>query len=655
MIISHKIDEFFLELFPRVVKLAGDRNLLAEEAAEYFRVGPYKPKVWIEGDLLFVEADLPKINSEKKDIDKVTELCEKRRYALAKPILEKLIRKNPGVSEYHRVYGQIFFDEKEFDKSADCLLDALRWDPRNYNALIMMGNIFAGPKNDSATAMKYYDLALGIRTDDYITLNNIGANLLKVGKTDEGMRYLEIAYEINPDYANSAIGLALGYRDKEQHEKAFRYAAEAFNKAGNKKELKNYAGSLLQDSAKKMSDEKAVDDVLEKLRSRLAYEIEKPILLEQDDNIGTPAKLEIAEYRGRDEHIIKFKSKEEYLQHLICHELGHVRLIIEARQNNANKAFAATGDNLHAFKSDYEGYAKRMMNRGYAAETVDEIQQSLYNGLNLQLYNAPLDLIIEKRIYEEYRELRGLQFLSLEKLFREGIEAVTHTDSRIFPEDIVSKSKILNYLNALLMRDLFTLDLTGLYGITKSERKQAEEFYQEFREIENGFEPGFEYELIARWGSRLGLSKYFELVPEKEFLGDNAVKNLTDRIKKDFDEYWHKEPPDRMKGPVDYGDDPAGQMAVIMYCVDALNTFRGMSTEEVKKVAFEIGLLGTTGINPSDKERRFNLGSLPGKKFTALQLLAFMYVSWKLVKPDLDTGLNFEKEYEAAKKMTERE
>jgi cytochrome c-type biogenesis protein CcmH/NrfG len=60
------------------------------------------------------------------------------------------------VSEYHRILGQIYSEEGEQDKAVNCLIDAIRWDPRNNHALIMMGNVFARHYNDIETAMTYY-------------------------------------------------------------------------------------------------------------------------------------------------------------------------------------------------------------------------------------------------------------------------------------------------------------------------------------------------------------------------------------------------------------------------------------------------------------------------------------------------------------------
>ena len=91
-----------------------------------------------------------------------------------------------------------------------------------------------------------------------------------------------------------------------------------------------------------------------------------------------------------------------------------------------------------------------------------------------------------------------------------------------------------------------------------------------------------------------------------------------------------------------------------MYCLSALQHFEDMELAEIQKVGFEIGLLGQQGIDPTNPDKKYTLKSIPGKEFTGLQLLAYMYAAFQVIDPFLDTGLDFKKEYEAAKKLHEK-
>jgi hypothetical protein len=90
-----------------------------------------------------------------------------------------------------------------------------------------------------------------------------------------------------------------------------------------------------------------------------------------------------------------------------------------------------------------------------------------------------------------------------------------------------------------------------------------------------------------------------------------------------------------------------------MYCLDTLKRFENMPLEKIKEIAFEVGLLGTEGIDYTKPDRRYSLKSLPGEHFTGLQMLVFMYVGFKKIDPTVNTGLDFEDAYQTALKLLE--
>ena len=133
MQIIPKIDDFLFTIFPNIKK--GDEQSLIIALQEYYTYGPYKPKVSIEDNWIKIDIDSPTIVSQDGDYKKVIALCEKGKYSDAKPILNNLIGKNPTISEYHRIMGQILSDEGDQEEAINCLIDALRWDSKNGWAL----------------------------------------------------------------------------------------------------------------------------------------------------------------------------------------------------------------------------------------------------------------------------------------------------------------------------------------------------------------------------------------------------------------------------------------------------------------------------------------------------------------------------------------
>jgi hypothetical protein len=86
------------------------------------------------------------------------------------------------------------------------------------------------------------------------------------------------------------------------------------------------------------------------------------------------------------------------------------------------------------------------------------------------------------------------------------------------------------------------------------------------------------------------------------------------------------------------------RMDAVMYCIGALKTFAAKPPEPVKKVAFEVALLGAKGFDVNDPAQKYQLRSLPGT-FSGLHLVSIMYVAFKLVDPTADVGFDLSEAY----------
>jgi tetratricopeptide (TPR) repeat protein len=219
MTIIHVIDEFLRTLFPDIdIK---NEEQIKKALTQYFTYDNYMPKVEIKDGFAYVEFDTDKLFEQKRVFDEVVVLCEKGRYDQAKPLLDELIEANPTNSEYYRIRGQIYSDEGNQEEAINYLIDALKWNPKNGWALLMIGNIFAKFKDDIDTAMKYYDQALKVNPDDNISMNNIGANLMQQGNINEAEKFFLKAVEIDDNYPNTHYALGMIESIKGNDKKAF--------------------------------------------------------------------------------------------------------------------------------------------------------------------------------------------------------------------------------------------------------------------------------------------------------------------------------------------------------------------------------------------------------------------------------------------------
>jgi len=90
----------------------------------------------------------------------------------------------------------------------------------------------------------------------------------------------------------------------------------------------------------------------------------------------------------------------------------------------------------------------------------------------------------------------------------------------------------------------------------------------------------------------------------------------------------------------------------MMYCLDALNKFKNLPIDDVRKITIEIATLGMSGLDVNDPDQKYQIRSLEGH-FSGLHLLSIEYVGFKMIDPSVDIGFDLTKEYAAAKKMHE--
>ena len=653
-----EIDDFLLELFPNYKNSENNLEILKDELIQYYSFGPYKPNVTIKEGWAIIEIDTSTIINQQSDFRKVISLCEKTNYTEAKKILIPLISKNPTNSEYHRIMGQVLSEEGEQEEAINSLIDALKWNPKNGFALLMMGNIFAKYQNDIDTAIKYYNQALKINPSDYLAINNIGANLLQLGKTKEGIEYLERGYNLNPQFTNTTYGLAKAYQKIDDLPKAFFYSLECLKNSNIDRGGVNIL-ALTQEIASEIC---SIDDgikIFNQFKHQLEIKTGKEIRVKIDESIPTAAKIEFAENYNRDYHLIKYKPSYPAIVHLIMHELVHLEFATQARNEKANMLFISGKEKKVRFKNDHKREFEQLVKEGINEDNITKVILSLYDGINSQIFNTPVDLFIEDYLFENFPELRPYQFISLTRLITEGKDAVTNkTVIKLTPKNILSSSKVLNLVNNLQIKDLYGVDLLKQFNAQLPEIKAAERMWNEFLEYRTDRKPAEEYELIQHWGEDLKLENYFELVDEIDYRNNpKTVEDVLKSIEEDpFGTEVDKNAKERkMQAFLEREDVIGTNDAVIWFMVDALQYFEKMPIDKIKSIAYEIAMIGAQGINPANGNQ-YKVPSIPTKEFSGYHLLAYYYTAWKLAIPDKVEmlGLPYNKEYEIAVGMNQQ-
>lgn len=398
MKIHFRRSEFLSQLFPSI-NINNDIQL-EHAIKEFYSYSGFTPKVKISNDVIEIAFMEKLLEEDTSGFHHATSLCAQGKFAEARPLFEKLIEKNPTVSEYYRNLAQTYEEEGQHEKAIDLLIDALKWDPKNHWALILMGNIYARYLDDVQTAMTYYDQVVEADPGNYIALNNIGGAFLQSGKLNLAERYLSKAYHANAEYPNITLGMGLLNLQKGDLRQSFQFAIDTLrNEQKTESQVYQTALKLALDSAQHLVRQQVGKETLVDFIQEIETLTGKEVKIDEDEKLPTAAKVEIAENHNRDYHKILHNPKYPQTDHLIAHELVHLKLAEEARRTESNMLFIAKNSTYHQFLKTIEGNLKKLEKRGIPETSIAKYSKDLFEGILRQVFNTPIDLFIEDFLY----------------------------------------------------------------------------------------------------------------------------------------------------------------------------------------------------------------------------------------------------------------
>lgn len=629
----------------------------------------YSAEVTIDGDYVKVKVDQQDLEQSQQEFYEITTLCEKRQFNEAHSRLVQFLKKHSRHSEGYRILAQMEMEAGNIDKAIDINIEALRCDPKNAWALLLMGNLYSKYKDDYKVGRTYYDSVLKYSPDNFIAINNIAAIMMEKKDYDHAIPMFEQALKGDKKYANAYYGLAVCYYNQSENRKAFDTALQGCllsNLRSENPQVMDELHKILIASAHAVVEYTNYMNVVLGIKDEIEMTYHQKIEIEEDDTLDLSAKLEYGPTHHCDYHLIKINPKKPFMEHLAIHEMMHLQMNLEADKVNKNRVIYSNNDNVIAFRTKYAAWIKKLVNRFDHSKAMGVVQQ-IHAGYMLQVMNCPLDLFVEKRMYDKYPIVRAIQLLSLMEQETYNIKAIKGSENAKFvPQDIVQNSKVMNIVSSMNFEHLFGLRFYQEYKPTKAQYDQAKDFYDEFMAYDD-YTPGEEYELVEYFMDSFHMNDMMSMKPLNEYLDDsyermektkmmrdaalgedapeggNSFDGLTEEQKKKQDTFYAENKD---------GEDPMKTMMMSMYMLGALEYFDGMDKMEIKKIAFEIAMIGTTGISP-DKKSGYKVPSIPGKDFGGYQLLAYYYVSWALAIPEMLASLNlpFDNAWAAAQQM----
>ena len=592
-------------------------------------------------------------------LEEALNLCNQQKFDQALIILEQLIKDEPQNSEAWRTLAQIHWINKKMpDTAYDELIEALRIDPKNIWALVLMGNLLTREKKDAEHAKQYYGKVLEYYPENAIALNNIGGTYMECEDYEGAITYFEKVIAIDDSYANTYYGLGLCLYKLSRFEEAFEICHKGVLKTSDRPEnpaVREELVKLFVTVAKEYSDKTNYINVWKGIKDELEAVDHVNIRIVEDKSLSVHAKMEYAPLHAAKEHVIRYNPEKDFVEHLFIHEMMHLKMNQQATKANRAKAIISSEVTRTAFKMRYQKFMQKKHSHIPTTE-LNKIIYGLADGLGLQLMNCPLDLLVEHKIYTEYKIARPIQMLSLFHMEQDNINAVKQAASNgFFPKEIVYANKVMNLVTSLHFKDIYGINLIGQYRPTKQELDHANDLYEEFKAYLNTFKAGDEYEMLEYFVESFNMEDLVEIVDEKHVTaGMKADLSMKNDLKDLADDALSEEDVDVANAQFALnhqdGADPTETMMMSMYMLGAMEYFDTIEQRDVHRIALEIAMVGVTGIDP---KKKYSIKSIPDKEFGGYQFLAYYYVSWARAIPEkLDhLGLPFSKAYESALSM----
>jgi Tfp pilus assembly protein PilF len=578
--------------------------------------------------------------------EKASKRAREGNYAKAIDIFKRVLELQPSFNVARRDLAMAYIESGDVDNATNHLVEVLRVDPKDAWSWVVLANLYIREKSDPLTGEKFLRKALELKPDDAWALNSLAAVCHQAGKMEEAISLFEKAIQANPDFVNPYYGEAVAFEAASQHDKALGALTRLFARA----KMQDARSQPVYDNARdlfvKLQAELAAHAQSDAFKCVLNYKKEMetlsgfPIRIEEgnfEDNVG--ARIQMAWKHGRNYHLITTRREysPELLCHLEAHELTHLKLEAEARRVGRNLFFATTAKSRETAIRSVAGDFRKWQKEGYSEQTITEVTLSLIGGLCGFLFNCPLDMLIERHIHKTFPVLRPAQFLSDRIMAMEAWQTNNNPQVRkLTPRKIMKASLALNGAYCLFLDELFGNASAFSAPYRKLEAADlSERLYKHWQQRSLNLAEGDEYLLVDEFAGMIGLSEWYEWKPDP---GEHDVTEA---------------PP--KEGTTNPSLLKAKHPASVFYFLDAFKRFEAMTSEQVRAVAIEIAMLGRNGLDYAAPEEKYELRSIPNRKFSGLHLMCLMYAGFKRIAPEHDLGMDLNEPFLTALELFNKE
>lgn len=615
---------------------------ITDKLRELFSYLPEGSEFSIEGEKVIItipDSQPHKIAEAERLAEKAAQRARKGEYGKAKDIYRRVLELNPGHPNARRDLAMVCVETGDNDEAKDYLIEALRLSPDDPWSLVVLANQYA-KEDDQETAASFVRRALELKPGDPWALNTLATALMEQGKLEEAIATYREAIASDPAFANAHYGLAMALIRLERFEEAAQTLRAMFS------------GGKLQDARTRVVFEKArsayihVQNIIANNRLSETDALVKKLAEEAESRSGYPvafeegaleamivARIKMAWRHNADRHVVTLRQGDApklLKNYHSVHELMHLFMESDARDQGTNRWFVTTPETRSNSTKALKGDLKRLEKQGYNDEQVASVINELVTGVNLFLFNCPIDMVIERRIREEYPQLRESQFCGLASIAHNARKVTMDVKIRSFvPPMLLRTNDILNAVFALFVDELFE----GATAYADAYRKfptfgDAERLYALWKEKSADLPPGAEYDLVDSFGKYLGIADWHTWKQDRGFL---PPEGILDNVEKE--------------GTTNPGLLKAKAPASVMHLLAALRRYQSMEESAIRAVLMEIAVIGMQGLDYASPEKKYELKSLPSERFSGLEMMCLMYAAGQRLIPGESVGMDLNDEY----------
>lgn len=570
-------------------------------------------------------------------------------YARAISLFKRVLEVLPNHVDARRNLAMAYLESGDKETALNHLIEVLRLDPNNVWGYVLLGNIYSKYEQDYDKAEKWYRKAFELNPKDAVLLTNYGALMTRRGDHEQAVEFFERAIEANKTFPNAYFALASLDEQDGKTERALSDLDRLFDnsEASDVRNSTLYAEArkLYLQVNRKLAEQKHDEfmQVIEQRKNELAIQdAGYTIRFVEDPTLKSSAAItETAWNHDRNEHVIRYGLKEPpVIPHLLAHELEHIALAYGARASKHNRLFRATPETRQVVLKAIRDDTLRLRDLGLPDEQFTEYIDSIVDGIANQLFNAPIDMLIEHRLYHNLPEIRPSQFYSLYSFHQDGIAVFTRKEIKQHSPRRIWKANItMNAATALFVDSLYAgrTDYAQVYR-SSDVFDTSKRLFALWQEMMEDYQYGDEYELVDQFARILKLEGWYLWRPDVDSVL-NAAPTSSSSI------------PSAPEGASDPDFFKSQKPAMTLFLLNAIERLEKLSDEQVKQIGLEIGMRGAEGINYTSGEQTHTISIFPGETFSGLQLLCLMYVAFQRIDPNVDIGVDFKEAYEMALKM----